>query len=81
MSGPVRAAPDEGETMELDLRTGNIQEMLKAGDKGYNGDTEGAYRVSAVGTRFVSMRHTETDDLLRIEHAEAREQDWRWFRD
>lgn len=65
--------------MELNL-TG--PDALAKGDKGYNGDTEGAYVVEAVTSVGIDLVHETTGDRInKMSHRESYEQDWRWFRD
>lgn len=53
---------------------------LRIGDKGYNGDTEGAYVVTKLGEGWIGTTHPVTGRLA-VSHEEAAGQDWRWFRD
>ena len=65
--------------MELNL---NGPDTLAKGDKGYNGDTEGAYVVTYVTSVGIDLRHELTGvTILKMSHRESYEQDWRWFRD
>lgn len=65
--------------MKLDL---NGVDCLRVGDKGYNGDTEGAYVVEFVSTVGIDLVHEVTGArILKMGHRESYEQDWAWFRD
>lgn len=66
-------------------RKGPIMEIkdvaqIKLGDKGYNGDTDGAYVVTKLGEGWIGTTH-QTTGRLAVSLEEAAEQDWRWFRD
>lgn len=65
--------------MELNL---NGTDVLQPGDKGYNGDTDGAYLVEAATSVGIDLRHEVTGELIaKMSHRESYDQDWRWFRD
>lgn len=65
--------------MELNL---NGPDALAVGDKGYNGDTEGAYVVTYVSSVGIDLRHEVTGETInKLSHRESYEQDWRWFRE
>lgn len=79
--GPVRGtAHREGaKIMELNL---NGPDALQIGDKGYNGDTEGAYVVKYVSRVGIDLVHEVTGQRMnKLSQRESYSQDWRWFRD
>lgn len=62
--------------MEIDF------DRVKPGDKGYEGDVDGAWIVEGVTPNGVDLRHESGEwDPKRINWIAAAEPDWRWFRD
>jgi hypothetical protein len=65
--------------MELNL---NGADVLRPGDKGYNGDNEGAYVVKSATSVGIDLVHEDTGERInKMSHLESYEQDWGWFRD